>query len=412
MKRHKLIALILFSIVIIHKSQAQDRSKSYLFSNEINELSGNENRCTHYSFIGDIENAIKGFSDDYDCKWHNYQISAADSLDFINCYPVDARKYIIEQAKNKKIVLINEGHNMPMHRAFTLSLLQSLYDEGYRYFGAEAFTNFSTGVKIGKNENSNYPIDKTGYYLKDPVFGDLIRQALKIGFKLFAYEDTLKNSEVKKNGIVDMDLSRRNYYMALNIKSILDKDPSAKILIHAGYGHIIEEKGAMGGELKKLTGLDPLSISQTTMSEAENRECENPYFKMVDVTSPTVYIRKMNDSVFLDNFMRNRTDIKEKNHLDIEVFQPRTKYVNGRANWLYMNGRRNAIEIDAKYLTLGYPVLVFAYYLGENINEAVPIDVIEIKSKEDIKPLVLPKGNFNIVIQNQERKTTNYQIKN
>ena len=406
----KTIIIIVTSLITLN-AFSQSRHEYYLFSDSINKIQNNELRATMFSFIGDYKNALIGYNKIEDYNLYNYKISSADSLNFTNCNAVDATDFILERAKSEKILLINEGHNCPMHRAFTLSLLQNLYNEGFRYFGAEAFTNFSSGVYLEKNGNSYSPTNRTGFYSNEPVFGDLIREALKIGFKLFSYEDTIKNNVVQ-NGFYNEDLSRRDYYMAVNIKSIIDKDSNAKIIIHAGFGHIYEEKGRMGGELKKLTTINPLSICQTTMTEAENRECENPYFKMANIKHPTVFINKSNDSVFLDKLMRNRSDIKEKNRLDIQVFHPRTTYINGRPDWLYMNGQRDAFMIEDKYLVLGYPLLVFAYYIGENIEKAIPIDVFEIKSKEDIKSLVLPKGNFNIIIKNKENKIIKYKISN
>ena len=401
----------IYIIFLANNLYCQLNQNPYLFNDEILKFNI-QTRCILNSFIGNYQNALSGYEDENSCKASNYLISGKDSLDFVNCSPIDASQYILEKAKKVKVILINEGHNIPPHRAFTLSLLQELYNSGFRYFGAETFNNHFVKVPFNQIGDKFYPINKTGYYSREPIFGDLVREALRIGFTIFAYEDTSKNSVVQKNGFINEDLSRRDYNMALNIKKILDKDSSAKIIIHAGYGHIVEEKGAMGGELKKLTGINPLSIDQSTMTERALSECENPYFKMINIQKPTIYIHKSNDSVFLDNSFRNRPDIKTKNRLDIEVFHPRTTYINKRPDWLYMNGQRKAFNLDEKYLILGYPILVFAYYADENTDEAIPIDVFEIKSKDDIKPLVLPQGRFNIIFKNKENKIVKYQIEN
>ncbi|MEI7597423.1 MAG: hypothetical protein WCK02_16865 [Bacteroidota bacterium] len=406
-----LIIIVLFGL--IQNTLSQERNKHYLFSENISLLEESQKRCVMFSFIGEYKQAMNGYNDDYSCKKNSYKITKKDSINFSNKDTINAYKYIIDKSSNEQIILINEAHNMPMNRAFTLTLLQALYNNGYRYFGAEDFKNSAKDLPLSKSDNGYYPNYKTGYYIKDPVFGDLVREALRIGYTVFAYEDTCKNSiHWVNDSVYRVDLSTRDFNMAVNINAILKKDSTAKILIHAGFGHIIEEKNSMGGELKRLTGINPLSINQSTMTEMQSKDCEDPYYKLAKIKKPTIFINKNKDSVFVDDYFRNKKDTDNMNLLDIEVFHPRTAYINGRPDWLYMNGRRKAIIINKKYLTIGYPVLVFAYYYNEDIEEAIPIDVIEIKSKNDIKPLILPQGNFNIIIQNKQKKINTYQIKN
>ena len=133
-----------------------------------------------YRFSIDIENAIE--KDTVPWKYQtgasefsfvgNYQktretwdkngvgipkITEEDSLYFIGFTPVSARDYIIERSKNEQIIIINEAHTYSNHRTFTHSLLQGLYDNGYRYLGLEAL--FDTIINERK-----YPIIASGYY--------------------------------------------------------------------------------------------------------------------------------------------------------------------------------------------------------------------------------------------------------
>ncbi len=45
---------------------------------------------------------------------------------------IDARQYILSQAKRNRVVMINEAHDKPQTRAFTASLLEDLYQQGFR----------------------------------------------------------------------------------------------------------------------------------------------------------------------------------------------------------------------------------------------------------------------------------------
>lgn len=106
-----------------------------------------------------------------------------DSLYFVNTKKLNAKDYILEQSKNTDIIIINEAHHMAQHRMFTKSLLKDLYANGYRYLGLEAL--FETTINYRK-----YPVIESGYYTKEPEFGNLIAEALKLGFTLFNYVAT------------------------------------------------------------------------------------------------------------------------------------------------------------------------------------------------------------------------------
>jgi uncharacterized iron-regulated protein len=64
-----------------------------------------------------------------------HYITGADSLFFNTFKAVNAKDYILERAKKEKIIIINEAHHNARHRSFTCSLLQGLYEDGYRYLG-------------------------------------------------------------------------------------------------------------------------------------------------------------------------------------------------------------------------------------------------------------------------------------
>ena len=102
---------------------------------------------------------------------------------------VDAAEYIINRAENKRIIIINEAHHFPYHRIFMASLLQGLYDKGFRYYVAETLNFSDSSINDRK-----YPLLISGYYTAEPLFGNLVRNALKIGFKVFAYEARTKET--------------------------------------------------------------------------------------------------------------------------------------------------------------------------------------------------------------------------
>ncbi len=49
----------------------------------------------------------------------------------------DAKRFITFIASNYKVIMLNEANNKPIHRAFAYSLLDVLYNRGYRYLAME-----------------------------------------------------------------------------------------------------------------------------------------------------------------------------------------------------------------------------------------------------------------------------------
>ncbi len=43
-----------------------------------------------------------------------------------------AAEYIIKRSSKERIIIINEAHHQPLHRVFTESLLEGLYQNGFR----------------------------------------------------------------------------------------------------------------------------------------------------------------------------------------------------------------------------------------------------------------------------------------
>src|SRR5690606_30693618 len=61
--------------------------------------------------------------------------------------PIDCNAYqrvpalpaIVNLSRDLRIVMINEGHHVPMHRAFTTTVVASLRHHGFTHLGAETF---------------------------------------------------------------------------------------------------------------------------------------------------------------------------------------------------------------------------------------------------------------------------------
>ena len=394
----KCTTIILFVFLTLNCSAQNlySRQNTYYFSkNALLDLAQDSNyeaTAWSLSFIGDYKNALLIW-DKGELKPPAY--TSMDSLKHFHYFsqfkPLNAHDYIIERAKNEQVIIINEGHHQPYHRVFTESLLHDLYKQGYRYFGAETLGYEDYFLNLRK-----YPSMASGYYTIQPQYGNLIRTALKEGFYAFSYEDTSRIRSPKL----------REINQAKNIKAILDTNPHAKIIIHCGFDHLSEgqlsstwEK-AMAGRLKEYTGIDPFTIDQIKWTEHSDAEHENLFFKNINLNY---------NAVFIDSAGNMFNGSPHNDRCDIRVYHPRTKWINGRPNWVFEN-EKYSFFINNK-IKVSFPCLVFAYYAEENCNFAVATDIIELKSKNDKVALSLKKGAYNIIIKDSKGNTQQIHIK-
>ncbi|MCE7071905.1 hypothetical protein LZG74_16420 [Dyadobacter sp. CY327] len=152
----------------------------------------------------------------------------------------------------------------------------------------------------------------------------------------------------------------------------------------------------MAGRLTELTGINPFTVNQEMMTEKSSTRYENPYYKMVDVRQPSLFVNE-NGEIFAGPFW-------DKPRFDARLFHSRTNLIYGRADWLFLDGKRKPYQLKPEIVKMT-PCLVLAYYENEDIENAVPADVIEITSKQSPNTLVLYPGNYKILIKDTQGNT-------
>ena len=389
----------IFSIIILFTSCKEEKrviekidfEPKYKFSFEIeNDVEKDtvpwkyQISASNYALKGDYKNALIQWDLAMGTREKNFSKSQIDSINQ-KYSKIKASEYIIEKAKKNQVIIINEAHHNSFHRVFTKSLLQKLFENGYKNLGLEALKNNDS--LISALNQRKYPIQQTGLYIKDPQFGNLVRDALEIGYELFAYENMEKGSG-----------KPREIEQAKNIANIINSKPNEKFLIHCGYDHALEgndsswEK-AMAGRLTEFTNINPLTINQVVYSEKSKPEYNHPLLKALDIKESTVIIDEDNKPLSYQS---------GEAWTDIAVLHPNTKYIDDRPNWLFENGNKN-VSISLTDIQIDFPIMVLAFKKGEDINLAVPIDITEVESKKDNCNLGLKKGVYEIVVTNEKQ---------
>lgn len=358
--------------------RGQNAQSPYLFSEELEQQLAKDTTpwryqiaATKFSFIGHYQRTLE--------LWDlngagRPEMSSEDSARFFTWTQRSAAAYVLERAGREKIMIINEAHHNAKHRVFTRSLLKGLYAKGYRYLGLEAL--FDTTL-----QQRRYPVLESGFYTQEPEFGNLISEALKMGFTLFGYE-----AGAGKNG------RSREIEQAQNIKTFMDAHPNGKVIIHCGFAHVYENEyqpweKAMAGRLKEFTGLDPFTVNQESYSEKSSPRFTNPYVRWVKGSEPVVLLR--GEEVF--------NGLAAVKQTDVIVIHPVTTYVNGRPAWKTSGRVPYRVAIDGSNERAA---MIFAYRKGEDPQQAIPADLMEITANQDAT-LYLAKGSYEIIVKDR-----------
>jgi len=297
---------------------------------------------------------------------------------FVNSRPVSAVNFIITQSEKYHFTLINEAHYNSQHRSFTSDLLKPLWDQGYRYLALETLNYQDSAI-----HERGYPIKSSGYYTKDSNFGNLVRKAIEIGYKLIPYE-----SQDGHGGTL------RDYNQAKNIyDQTWNKDKNGKVLIHAGYSHISEVGGPtyepMGLQLKNLISQEILTIDQVDMIGLLDTHTQHEYYqeacKKNDFSEPTIFLTKEKKVIVNPTISLG---------IDIQVYHPKTKFIKGRPDWMYKAGTK---QIPLNAALLKYKGNLVQAVKRNEVLDAVPVDQFVI-SEGTI--FLLNSGNYDLRLIN------------
>jgi hypothetical protein len=357
------------------------------FRTNMGEKLFNDNFSQFLSFAGDYSMAVNYSQKNYDTLSRLAAETIADTIQKMKGIQyVPAKEAIISNAAHYRVIMINESHAKPVHRAFTYSLLEDLYKAGYRYLAMEMLNNYANKCLDSLNVF-------TGYFTNEPVAGELVRKALQLGYTLVSYEDTLAAAHTP---------SQRDSVQAQNLFAVIKKDPIAKIVVHAGYAHISEELigdyTPMALWFRNISGIDPFTVQQTVLTEGSDFAYGSAFYhdfnERFNITSPSVIYQNK----------RPFNPLEEKGY-DIIVMHPATTYKFNRPDWLSLNGERKAIFIQPTAKMLFF---VQAYYEKEYDKEGlsflVPADQTYISTPEGYYCLYLRKGKYKIVLRDVSYK--------
>jgi hypothetical protein len=299
---------------------------------------------------------------------------------------VDAVPVVLASAHGRQAVFLNESHGQSQTRAANYALLAGLRADGFDVLAIETLTGTpmvqrdaahcsSTSMLDTGLARRGYPTAESGYYMSDPVFGEIVREALRLGFRLVAYD-----------AYSDGSVAEREQDQAENLACVFKENPKARMVVLAGFDHIAETKdywvpgGAMAYRFHQLTGIDPLSVDTTRLTFVDQA-----YLKFAgDKPAP---------SYLLQNSVGETYKLGE---FDLSLFVPAPSHRNdGQPSWLELGGARHRVAVARSECKAADPCLVDARRLGED-PKAVPGDRCVLSANEDSCTLFLAPGRYEI----------------
>ena len=347
----------------------------------------------YQTFIGDYPDAAASFS----IKQTRLKDDHASPLSDPRWHARPALAAIPELASKYQLVYLNEAHNIPLTRTLTVQLLSKLRQQGFDYFAVE--TIYQTDTKL---QSRGYPTSASGFYTEEPISAEMVRTALKLGYKVLGYE-----------ALSDATGDAREAEQARNIYNhVFKQDPHARLVVEAGYAHIQKtgeflSGSSMAEHLFKLSGINGLSVEQTMMIPHPVNDDDHPdYTAVIGKLHPTTPI------VFEDDAGEPWT---LRPGYDVSVFFPPEKLFRGRPTWLGIDGLRQPFYVSGDRCEHHYPCLIEARYADEGADaipadrmvlDPVPLnatltDRIRQGQGAPVGELYLRPGRYNLTIVNQ-----------
>lgn len=353
----------------------------------------------------------------------------------------DAVDAVADLAEHRRVVMINEAHHDAHTRLLTLALLPRLRAIGYTHLAIEALVEDNDAL-----HRRGYPVENSGTeYLREPVYGEIVREALRLGYVLVSYDPESRSTQERESA------QARTLY-----RKVLAGNPSAKLLVHGGYAHIDKAPGRLGGvlpmaaQLHTLSGLDILSVDQTDIREEEpfneleaHREVTNAvrtgdslrgvpqngltprldartplrgaYHQIIAAFQPArpIVLRKATDDTIwsarpgvydinvilppanehVSSYVRDRVIPIQVDGRTLIALPPAAD--GHRPDWLALDGRRLPVPIGTDLCANAFPCLVEAHYADEP-DDALAADRYVFLERSSGNSLWLRPGQYRL----------------
>ena len=283
---------------------------------------------------------------------------------------------ILKLANDRNAVFFNEAHHAPVTRTLTLELLVGLRAQGFDYFAMETLT--PTAVESLQHGS---PTSRSGFYVDEPICGEVLRTALRLGYHVIAYDAEESASDIRER------ISAEKLF-----EQTFKRDPNARLVVNAGFSHIAKSGAHLGGasmaeQFQTISGVEPLTIEQTMMIEHVRIDDDHPYYR------DAVTADHPNAPFVFENASGTLWTLKPGRY-DFSVFFPPETRRDGRPDWLSLGEARLVTPVTGADCLDTFPCLIEARYAAEG-DDAVAADRVVLESAARSRLYLFP-GNYRL----------------
>lgn len=362
----------------------------------------------YQSFAGNYDSALYYFDKQALAHLNNLEDRGVDAEFAKENYFRNALSALPKKIAPHRVVMLNEAYYMPSHRAFAINLLDELHKQGFRHIAIETLAASDT-AQLNKRK---YPTHQSGTYQKEPLYGELMRQALKKGFTLIGYDSEVECTPIEEKGKHYCN-NFRDSVQAQNLARWIKKNGDKKLFVYTGPSQIFEQSNGnwirMAQYFKRFTGINPYTIDQVYMTEHLTPALEDPRFRaaadLKNIQAPMV--------AYVEDTLWSHSK-----QVDATVFHPRYLGKTGslphyqvkhkRPDFYLLHNQRRPILISkdpkanrfSNELLPANTSMIMAFYQKEE-GDRVPADVIELKKDQEEAILYLYPGAYEIIYMNK-----------
>ncbi len=357
--------------------------------------------ATYQSFVGDEVAAARTMAR-LGQPGRGSPPSAALSAALEGSTPLPALDEIARLAADRRVVILNEAHHVPRHRAFAHALAERLRPLGFDYLACETFTADCSALPT-----RGHATRETGYYTVEPLFAEFVRAAVGLGFRPIHYEI----EPVAGTTATDMTdrINQREIAQSEHLVArIFERDPAARVFIHCGWSHATEDRSRtddgrevawMAARLARRLGLDPLTIDQTEHTPADGAlSAVTAFARHRGWLAQPLLLRRADGGALVDG-------PAWAGRVDLQVLHPPTAPRDGRPDWMHGAGGRSAAEIPPELEPEQGRRMVSAFR-AEAPPGALAVDRLVLEAGEPCPVLLLPPGRYRIEAEDESGRPT------
>jgi len=301
----------------------------------------------------------------------------------LNLSVVPWRSGFAEIAATHRIVMIMEAHHDSKHREFIGATLPIAKDAGFTHYGAEAISQYDPALA-----KRGYPAKHTGVYTADPQFGNVLRRAFDLNLSVVGYDFRFTTHE------------EREEYAATRLAELFQNDATTKLLVHAGYSHVLKDETDLGQRwlaslLWEKTGVEPFTIWQWSRQHGAldyDKVANELKMRGVSVDEPVLLMPPPALDCGLRDSPYGLAAVDA-----IVIHPPDQSIAPANRTALFPKAMR---RLAGRWTSTIWPVVISAYKKGEP-TDAIPLDQVMLRQGEAEFVLWIPEGDeFEIRVFN------------